>query len=398
MRGSREAHGLRPMLRQFLESEAAGGILLMASAIVALVVANSPVAKDYFQLLRAQVGPLNIQGWINDALMSAFFLLVGLEIKREMLEGRLASWGSRVLPGAAAAGGMLVPATIYASLNFHDAAALRGWAIPSATDIAFALGVLSLVGNRVPTSLKIFLATLAIIDDLGAVLIIATFYTSAINWTALAGAACIVLILFGMNAARVRALLPYLVLGVVLWVFVFASGVHATLAGVLLAMAIPLRANDGASEATPRMSPLLRLEHVLQRPVAFILVPLFGFANAGVSLADVSFATLIDPITVGVALGLLLGKLIGVLTVVILLTTTRLATFPADANLRQMTGVAFLCGIGFTMSLFVGGLAFSDKAMQDQVKIGILLGSVASASCGSFVLTRSEITKRLKVQ
>jgi NhaA family Na+:H+ antiporter len=383
------------MLRQFLASEATGGILLMASAILALVVANSPVAKDYFQLLRAQVGPLNVQGWINDALMSAFFLLVGLEIKREMLEGRLASWDSRILPGAAAAGGMLVPAIIYVFFNFGDGATIRGWAIPSATDIAFALGVLSLFGNRIPTSLKVFLAALAIIDDLGAVLIIANFYTSTLNWSALAGAACIVLILFGLNVAKVRALAPYLVLGIVLWLFVFASGIHATLSGVMLAMAIPLKVNDGANRKT---SPLLRLEHVLQRPVAFILVPLFGFANAGVSFADVSLATLIDPITVGVALGLLLGKLIGVLTVVVLLTATGLAAFPEGANLRQMIGVAFLCGIGFTMSLFVGGLAFSDEALQDQVKIGILLGSVASASCGSLVLARPWIAKSVQVQ
>ncbi|ANK90143.1 MULTISPECIES: Na+/H+ antiporter NhaA [Rhizobium] len=377
---------IRSTLRQFLDSEASGGLVLMAVALAAIVTANSPLAEGYFHALHIYLGPLSLLHWINDALMALFFLLVGLEIKREMLDGQLSSWSRRILPGAAALGGMLFPALFYILFNRENPAALRGWAIPTATDIAFALGVISLFGPRVPASLKIFLAALAIIDDLGAVMIIALFYTSDLNLLALAGAAVVLAALYGMNRARILKLWPYLVLGAVLWVLVFASGIHATLAGVLLALTIPLKATPGTREASHEQSPLHHLEHILQKPVAFIVVPIFGFANAGVSFSGVSAATLTEPLTLGVAAGLLLGKLVGVLSTVFLLVKIGLADLPAKASWGQMTGVAALCGIGFTMSLFIGLLAFNDPSVQDHVKMGILLGSLLSGLVGAAML------------
>ncbi|ANK84264.1 MULTISPECIES: Na+/H+ antiporter NhaA [unclassified Rhizobium] len=377
---------IRSTLRQFLDSEASGGLVLMAVALAAIVTANSPLAEGYFHALHIYLGPLSLLHWINDALMALFFLLVGLEIKREMLDGQLSSWSRRILPGAAALGGMLFPALFYILFNRENPAALRGWAIPTATDIAFALGVISLFGPRVPASLKIFLAALAIIDDLGAVMIIALFYTSDLNLLALAGAAAVLAALYGMNRARILKLWPYLVLGAVLWVLVFASGIHATLAGVLLALTIPLKATPGTREASHEQSPLHHLEHILQKPVAFIVVPIFGFANAGVSFSGVSAATLTEPLTLGVAAGLLLGKLVGVLSTVFLLVKIGLADLPAKASWGQMTGVAALCGIGFTMSLFIGLLAFNDPSVQDHVKMGILLGSLLSGLVGAAML------------
>jgi NhaA family Na+:H+ antiporter len=378
---------IQSTLRQFLNNEASGGLVLMAVAVLAILVANSPLAEAYFHGLHVYLGPLSIQHWINDALMAVFFLLVGLEIKREMLDGQLSSWSRRILPGAAAAGGMLFPALFYVSLNWNDPAALRGWAIPTATDIAFALGVISLFGSRVPSSLKIFLAALAIIDDLGAVIVIAVFYTNDLNLLALGGTAVVLAVLYGMNRAKVVAIWPYLALGVVLWVLVFISGVHATLAGVMLALMIPLKATPGAPEAAHGESPLHRLEHALHKPVAFVIVPIFGFANAGVSLAGVSMGVFAEPLTMGVAAGLLLGKLVGVVGTVALLVKLGIAHLPGQASWGQMTGTAFLCGIGFTMSLFIGLLAFDDPAVQDHVKIGILLGSVASGLLGAVCLT-----------
>lgn len=377
---------IQSTLRRFLDSEASGGLVLMAAAALALVVANSPLAEAYFHSLHLRIGPLSVSHWINDALMAVFFLLVGLEIKREMLDGQLSTWSRRILPGAAAAGGMLVPALIYVAFNLGNSASLRGWAIPTATDIAFALGVLSLFGNRVPASLKIFLAALAIIDDLGAVLVIAIFYTSDLNLLALAGAAAVLAVLFAMNRMRVVRLSAYILLGIILWGLVFVSGVHATLAGVALALVIPLKMTPGTPEASDEESLLHRLEHLLQRPVAFLIVPIFGFANAGVALAGTSMSTLADPHTLGVAAGLFVGKVAGVLSIVAVLVKLRLAQLPATANWMQMTGVAFLCGIGFTMSLFIGLLAFDDPTVQDKVKIGILLGSAVSGVVGSFVL------------
>nr|WP_314092366.1 Na+/H+ antiporter NhaA [uncultured Shinella sp.] len=380
---------IQSTLRQFLDAEASGGIVLMAVATLAIITANSALAENYFHILHVYIGPLSLQHWINDALMAVFFLLVGLEIKREMLDGQLSSWSRRILPGAAAAGGMAVPALVYLYFNWSDPAAARGWAIPTATDIAFALGVLSLFGSRVPASLKIFLAALAIIDDLGAVIVIALFYTAELNLMTLGAAALVLASLFLFNRVKVRVLWPYLVLGAVLWVLVFASGVHATLAGVLLALTIPLKLTPGTPEATHNESPLHKLEHMLHKPVAFVIVPIFGFANAGVSFAGVSTGVFSEPLTMGVAAGLLVGKLFGVLGTVAILVKLKLADLPAQASWGQMTGVAFLCGIGFTMSLFIGLLAFSDPAVQDHVKIGILMGSVAAGLLGALCLAAS---------
>ncbi|MET3858484.1 Na+/H+ antiporter NhaA [Rhizobium sp. OAE497] len=377
---------IRSTFRHFLDNEASGGLVLMAVALAAIVTANSPLAEDYFHALHVYIGPLSLLHWINDALMALFFLLVGLEIKREMLDGQLSSWSRRILPGAAALGGMIFPALLYVGFNWENPAALRGWAIPTATDIAFALGVLSLFGPRVPASLKIFLAALAIIDDLGAVVVIALFYTSDLNLLALAGAAAVLTTLYGLNRSKVVTLWPYIALGAVLWLLVFLSGIHATLAGVLLALTIPLKVTPGTPEATHQESPLHHLEHLLHRPVAFLVVPIFGFANAGVSFDGASLSIFSEPLTMGVASGLLLGKLVGVLGTVALLVKLGLADLPAKASWGQMTGVAALCGIGFTMSLFIGLLAFDDPQIQDHVKMGILLGSVASGVIGAIVL------------
>lgn len=377
-------------LRQFLDNEASGGIVLMGVAILALIVANSPISEQYFSSLHTYIGPLSVQHWINDALMAIFFLLVGLEIKREVLDGQLSSWSRRILPGAAAAGGMVVPALIYAMFNIDNPAALRGWAIPSATDIAFALGVLSLLGSRVPASLKIFLAALAIIDDLGAVIIIALFYTDNLNLYALAGAATVTILLIGLGRNRSKSLLPFLILGAILWLLVFMSGVHATLAGVILALTIPIKLTPGAPEASTTVSLLHRLEHILHKPVAFIVIPIFGFANAGVSFAGVNGDTFLQPITLGVGLGLIVGKLVGIFGVVFIMVRIGIADLPAMASLQQTLGTAFLCGIGFTMSLFIGLLAFDDPTLQEEVKFGILGGSLISGVCGYLILRFSK--------
>jgi NhaA family Na+:H+ antiporter len=374
------------VFREFLESEAAGGIILMVAAALALIVANSPLAETYFSALHAYLGPLSVSHWVNDGLMAVFFLLVGLEIKREMLDGQLSTWPRRVLPGIAAAGGMVVPALVYVAINRNNAAALSGWAIPTATDIAFALGVLSLLGSRVPASLKVFLTALAIIDDLGAVIIIAIFYTSGLSLAYLGAAFAVIAALVVLNRMRVMTLVPYLVLGVILWVLVLKSGVHATLAGVALALTIPLERSAGIGHDLDQ-SPLHRLEHGLHKIVAFVVIPIFGFANAGVSLAGLSFGALIEPLTLGVAAGLFIGKLVGVFGSSALAIRFGLADLPANAGWSHMIGISLLCGIGFTMSLFIGLLAFaSDVALQDAVKVGILAGSFIAAILGAAVL------------
>lgn len=373
-------------LRRFLDSEASGGLLLMGIALLAILTANSPFADAYFSALRGYIGPLSLQHWINDALMAVFFLMVGLEIKREMTDGQLSSWPRRFLPGGAATGGMLIPALIYVAFNYADASAIHGWAIPSATDIAFALGVLSLLGPRVPTSLKVFLAALAIIDDLGAVIIIATFYTNDLSLPDLAGAAFVVAALFALNKRKVNSLIPYLLLGIILWVLVFRSGIHATIAGVVLALTIPIKFTPGMPEASPGTSPLHRLEQALHVPVAFLIVPIFGFANAGVSFAGVTPAILFEPLSLGVAGGLVLGKLLGIFGAVLLMVRLGIADLPVAASWAQVFGVALLCGIGFTMSLFIGLLAFDDPLLQDRVKFGILAGSVIAGTAGYIVL------------
>jgi len=383
--------------RRFLDSETSAGMLLMMVALLAIVTANSPLAFVYFDTLHVSIGPMSLQHWINDALMALFFLLVGLEIKREMLDGQLSSWTRRVLPGAAAVGGMLFPALIYGAFNQGDPTAAHGWAIPTATDIAFALGVLSLAGPRVPVTLKVFLAALAIIDDLGAIAIIALFYTSDLNYFALGGAAAVFFALIGMNRSGVGRLAPYLVLGAALWCLVFLSGIHATIAGVLLALTIPLKLARGMPEASHSESPLHRLENSLQVPVAFLIVPLFGFANAGVSLTDVTLASLSEPVTLGVGLGLAAGKLVGVFGAVVLMVRAGFAGLPGAASWPQVVGIALLCGIGFTMSLFVGQLAFEDQAIQDRAKLGILIGSSVSGIAGYLMLRFSSRRTRIPI-
>jgi NhaA family Na+:H+ antiporter len=376
----------RSVLREFLDGEASGGIVLIVAAALALVVANSPLTAAYEDALHATLGPLSVEHWINDGLMALFFLLVGLEIKREMIDGQLATWSRRVLPGVAAAGGMLVPALIYAAFNFQNPETIRGWAIPTATDIAFALGVISLLGNRVPASLKIFLAALAIIDDLGAVIIIALFYSSGISLPDLAGAVLVLALLYALNRRGVLQLWPYLLLGVILWVLAYRSGIHATLAGVALALTIPLRMKEGRTDDIVH-SPLHRLEHNLGTVVPFIIVPIFGFANAGVSFAGIGLGGLIDPLTLGIALGLVFGKLIGVFGSAAVMIRLGLADLPANASWPQLFGTALLCGIGFTMSLFIGLLAFEgNELLQEEVKIGILAGSAVAAILGTIVL------------
>jgi NhaA family Na+:H+ antiporter len=369
-------------LERFMQAESSGGIVLMLSALAALIVANSPLLPTYTGVLHSSFWGMSLEHWVNDALMAVFFLLVGLEIKREMQVGELAKWSQRALPGFAALGGMIVPALIYAWVNRNSAETLAGWAIPAATDIAFALGVLSLLGSRVPISLKVFLSALAILDDLGAVAIIAVFYTSGLDVAMLAASAAVIAVLFIMNRAGVTRLLPYLVLGVVLWVLVLKSGIHATLAGVALAFCIPL--NKHLDEA---QSPLLRLEQRLSPWVAFVVMPIFGFANAGVSLAGVSLSNLLDPVPLGVAAGLLLGKQIGVFTFALVAIKTGLAQMPTHSSWRQVYGVALLCGIGFTMSLFIGNLAFPGaQLLIDEVKVGVLAGSTLAALAGILVL------------
>lgn len=372
-------------LRDFLHGEAAGGIVLMVVAALALVVANSPAAPLYFSVLKSYVLGLSVLHWINDALMAVFFLLVGLEIKREMLDGQLSSWSRRVLPGFAALGGMIAPALIYVAFNLDAPESLRGWAIPTATDIAFALGVLSLLGSRVPASLKVFLTALAILDDLGAVIIIAVFYTAGLSglYLGLAGATLIALV--ALNRLGVMRIAPYLLLGLALWTFTLKSGVHATLAGVALALTIPLTPSPARPDNT--VSPLHRLEHALHPYVAFLVIPIFGFANAGVSFTGLGLSTLAAPVPIGIMLGLFLGKQIGVFGFSWLAIRTGFADLPARASWAQFYGIALLCGIGFTMSLFIGLLAFPDsEALQSQTKIGVIAGSLLSGVSGWLLL------------
>ncbi len=371
--------GLSLAIREFLDSESAGGLVLMGVAALALLVANSQLADSYFHALHVDLAGLSLLHWINDGLMAVFFLLVGLEIKREFQGGELASWSQRALPAIAALGGMVVPALVYVWFNRNTPGTLAGWAIPSATDIAFALGILALLGKRVPPSLKVFLAALAIIDDLGAVIIIAIFYTAQIDMLSLGAVAMITVALAALNLAGVKRLEPFLALGVVLWYFMHKSGIHATLSGVVLALAIP-----GGSSTH---SPMHRLEHGLHKWVAFLIVPIFGFANAGVSLTGVSIASLAEPVTLGIAAGLFVGKQVGVLAATRLAVASGITQAPRDATWLQVYGVSILCGVGFTMSLFIGLLAFPENdALGNMVKIGVLAGSVASGVLGALVL------------
>lgn len=374
-------------LRRFLDSEALGGWLLIGAAALALIAANSGLASPYRALLDAaagpalspKLGPMTVHLWINDALMAVFFLLVGLEIKREFLDGSLATWDRRRLPLVAAAAGMAVPALLYLGIAGGDPILVRGWAIPAATDIAFALGVMALLGRRAPASLKLLLATIAIADDLGAVAIIALAYTDTLNLAALAAAAAILLGLWLLGRSGVTSLWVYLLGAILLWYAVLLSGVHPTIAGVLAAAIIPL---TGA----PR-SPLHRLEHALAPWVAYLVVPLFGFANAGVAFGGLGAGAWLAPLPLGIALGLFLGKQAGIFGAVRLCVRFGLAPAPRSATWLQVYGMALLCGIGFTMSLFIGALAFpGHPALAEEAKIGILLGSFLSAAAGYLVL------------
>lgn len=376
-------------IRDFIKLESASGILLLSAAVVAMLIANSPLNGWYAQLLdvtvAVQVGALSINKplllWINDGLMAVFFFLIGLEIKREIVEGELSSVKQIILPGMGALGGMVVPAGIYAWLNWGDSIALDGWAIPVATDIAFALALLGMFGARVPTTLKIFLLTLAIFDDLAAIAIIAVFYSGDISGTSLIIAASALAIGVAMNRMGAQQISAYLLIGLVLWVALLKSGVHATLAGVLLAFCIPIGKRESHS-------PLHELEHDLHRPVAYIILPIFAFANAGLALDAISVSDLAHPVTLGVALGLFAGKPLGILVFIGLAVALRMVKLPSDTNWAQVLGVAFACGIGFTMSLFIAGLAFehgsSDYFAGD--RLGILLGSALSAIAAFLVL------------
>ncbi len=372
----------RSTFLRFIESEASGGLVLMASAALGMSAANSSFAGSYAALLHTEVGGLDVLHWINDCLMALFFLLVGLEIKREILAGELDTWPRRTLPLIAALGGMVVPGLIFIAVNWASSENWRGWAIPTATDIAFALGVLSLFGSRIPHSLKVFLTSLAIMDDLGAIIIIAIFYAAGLSPQALGLAALIAALLFGLNRFGVKRLAPYLVLGIGLWACMLFSGIHPTLAGVVLAFAIPL----GTPEAQGEGSPLCRLEDALGPWVAFLVLPIFGFANAGVSLDGLGLDLLLAPLSLGIVLGLFVGKQLGIMASIAVASRVGVVQFPANASRRQVYGVALLCGIGFTMSLFIGLLAFADAERVATIKIAVLAGSLLSALAGAAIL------------
>lgn len=378
-------------LRRFGALEYAGGASLAIAAVAALTLANSPLAFLYQAFLSTpvaiHVGALQIAKplllWINDGLMAVFFFLIGLEIKREVLEGELTDPRQVVLPAVAAVGGMAIPAAIYAAINAGNPVALAGWAIPAATDIAFALAVLSLLGSRVPTGLKLFLLTLAILDDLGAIVIIAVFYADNLAPSSLGIAAVALFALFVLNHLGVARLAPYFFVGLVLWVSVLKSGVHATLAGVALAFFIPLRTRGSESH-----SPLRRLEQNLHAPVTFAVLPLFAFANAGVSLEGVGIGTFLESVPLGIAAGLLAGKPIGVFLASWLVVRFGFARLPEDTGWGAIFGVSVLCGIGFTMSLFIATLAFEGAGSDYmvQIRLGVLFGSLASAVLGLAIL------------
>ena len=377
---------------EFLRKESASGLLIISAAVLAVLAENTPLKDLYDALLGTPVGirigalaidkPLLL--WINDGLMAVFFFLVGLEIKREVLDGELSDPSRIALPAIAAVGGMLIPAMFFVYFNHGDPVAMTGWAIPMATDIAFALAILSLLGSRVPVALKVFLLTLAIIDDLGAILVIALFYSTDISTLSLAISAVTIVILFFMNRFGVRNIAPYILVGVVLWIAVLKSGVHATLAGVLLAFFIPLNRDGDEHE-----SPLRHLEHMLHPYVAFMIMPMFAFANAGIPLTGLSPDLLLSPIPLGIMTGLFFGKQIGVFGFAWLAVKLRVGRMPEGVNWLQLYGVSALCGIGFTMSLFISSLA-AEQAGTDMItlhRIGIIEGSLLSAITGYLILS-----------
>ncbi len=381
-------------IREFLRMESAGGILLFFAALLAIVFANIPFLSAYYELLlstpvEVRVGALHIGKplllWINDGLMAVFFFLVGLELKRELVEGELADRRNIILPGLGAIGGMLFPALVYLAFNHDDPVAVNGWAIPAATDIAFALGVLSLLGSRVPVSMKIFLTSLAIFDDVGAILIIALFYTANISVEALVVVACCIPVLAVLNRRGVMSRSPYLLIGIIMWVATLKSGVHATLAGVVMAMFIPLRTPDPSIS-----SPLKTLEHDLHSVVAFFILPVFAFANAGISFSGMGLAQVMHGVPLGIALGLFLGKIVGVFGFCWLGIVLRWTRLPSGMDWTALLGTAALCGIGFTMSLFIGSLAFEETGVNRMFdeRLGIILGSLLSGITGFLLLHR----------
>ena len=374
--------------QKFIQHEAAPGVILFMAAIFALVLDNTPMAWLYDGLLdtpmKVQIGALVIAKplllWINDGLMAIFFFFVALEIKRELMDGHLSDPREAALPAIAAVGGMAMPALVFVFFNWGSPDELRGWAIPAATDIAFALGVLALLGKAVPASLKIFLLSLAIIDDLGAIVIIALFYTADLSVGSLAAGGIGLAALFALNRLGISKIAPYIIIGIVMWVCVLKSGVHATLAGVVLGFTIPMSSKDGSS------SPLLNLEHALKPWVAFAIMPIFAFANAGISLAGLSFADLLQPLPLGIALGLFVGKQLGVFGFAWLAVKSNLCRLPKGSTFTHVYGIALLAGIGFTMSLFIGTLAFDDPEHARAVRIGVLSGSIVSGLVGYMVL------------
>lgn len=381
-------------IQNFLKLESASGILLMIAAVLAMIIANSPLSYLYESLLdipvEIRIGALHIAKplilWINDGLMAVFFFLIGLELKRELMEGALSNPKNLILPTFAAVGGMLVPAIIYASINWNDPVAVKGWAIPAATDIAFALGILAFFGKRVPIALKVFLVSLAIMDDMGAIIIIAIFYTSDLSTSSLIIAAVAIIVLSFLNHYKMKHLPPYLLVGLVLWVAVLKSGVHATLAGVLLAFFIPLKTTSNNEQSLAKS-----LEHDLHGTVSFVIIPIFAFANAGVSLNGLSLSSILEPVPLGIILGLFFGKQIGVMLFSFIAIKLKVASLPENVNWKQLYGVSFLCGIGFTMSLFIGSLAFEQSGTEEiflNDRLGILIGSTISAIVGYLYLNK----------
>lgn len=384
---------MKATLRNFLRMESAAGIVLMGAALLAMIAANSPASSLYAIFLdtpvEVRIGALQIAKplflWVNDGLMAIFFFLVGMELKREFLEGELSRPANIMLPAVGAVGGMVVPVAVFVWFNSGDPAAMQGWAIPAATDIAFALGILMLLGQRVPISLKVFLVSLAIFDDLGAIIIIAIFYSADLSSIALLMGTLCLGILAVMNWRGVTTLSPYILVGIIMWIAVLKSGVHATLAGVALAAFIPMR--DAKDE---QHSPLRELEHDLHSVVAFGVLPLFAFVNSGISLAGVSFADLLHPVPLGIAAGLFVGKQVGIFFLCVLAIKAGLARMPDGANWGSLYGVSMLCGVGFTMSLFVGSLAFENTTLDPEIifdeRLGIILGSLLSGVFGYIVL------------
>ncbi|ARV72386.1 Na+/H+ antiporter NhaA [Vibrio campbellii] len=373
---------MNDVIRDFFKMESAGGILLVIAAAIAMTIANSPLGESYQAMLHTYVFGMSVSHWINDGLMAVFFLLIGLEVKRELLEGALKSKETAIFPAIAAVGGMLAPALVYVAFNAGDPEAISGWAIPAATDIAFALGIMALLGKRVPISLKVFLLALAIIDDLGVVVIIALFYTGDLSTMALLVGFVMTGVLFMLNAKEVTKLTPYMIVGAILWLAVLKSGVHATLAGVVIGFAIPLKGKKGEH------SPLKHMEHALHSYVAFGILPLFAFTNAGISLEGVSMSGLTSMLPLGIALGLLVGKPLGIFTFSWAAVKLGIAKLPQGVNFIHIFAVSVLCGIGFTMSIFISSLAFANVSPEfdTYARLGILMGSTTAAIIGYALL------------